>query len=268
MISLLGIPWDGGSSFLRGPAKAPDVIRDAIGSPSSNLSTESGGQFVLGGNVQDLGNVGGLDEASGIQAVEIVSGAVNSALDSGRPLLCLGGDHSVSWPIMRATAPRYERLTIIQFDAHPDLYPDFEGDHLSHACPFARIMERFDHVSLVQIGIRTLNEVGRRQAERFDVRMHPCSRLPLPAELHFDHPVYISLDMDVLDPAFAPGVSHHEPGGLSTRELIQLLHTIDAPVIGADLVELNPDRDPTGISAMVAAKLSKEIGGQLLSSAH
>lgn len=251
-----------------GPAKAPDQIRRAIASPSSNLAMEDGNDFLMGSNVIDLGDVPGLSDATGPEAVEWVSSSVDSALDEGRPLLCLGGDHSVAWPILKATAPRHDQLTIIQFDAHPDLYPDFEGDPFSHACPFARVMEAFDHINLVQIGIRTLNAVGRAQAERFQVRIHPASSLPATAELCFDHPVYISLDLDVLDPAFAPGVSHHEPGGLSTREVIGLLQAIDAPVVGADLVELNPDRDPTGVTAMVAAKLTKELGRLLLHSAH
>lgn len=268
MISLLGIPWDGGSSFMRGPAQAPDRIREAIASPSSNLAMERGDDFAIGTNIADLGNVKGLTDADGPAAVRKISSSVAEALALNRPLLCLGGDHSVSWPILKATAPRFERLTIIQFDAHPDLYPDFEGDPLSHACPFARIVEAFDHVDLVQVGIRTLNATGRQQAERFDVRIHSASSLPSAEELRFDHPVYISLDLDVLDPAFAPGVSHHEPGGLSTRELIGLLHTIDAPIMGADLVELNPDRDPTGVTAMVAAKLTKELGSLLLHSAN
>ena len=253
---------------MRGPAKAPNEIRRAIASPSSNLAMENGVDFLVGSNVTDLGNVSGLSAAAGPDAVDVVASAVDSALDAGRPLLCLGGDHSVAWPILKATAPRYDQLTIIQFDAHPDLYPDFEGDPFSHACPFARVMEAFDHVNLVQIGIRTQNTVGAQQAERFKVRIHPASYLPEKAELCFDHPVYISLDLDVLDPAFAPGVSHHEPGGLTTRELIGLLQAIDAPVVGADRVELNPDRDPTGVTAMVAAKLTKELGRILLQSAH
>lgn len=251
---------------MRGPANAPNRIREAIASPSSNLSIEGGGEFAIGHNVEDLGDVQGLDDAAAHDAVDVVAASVERAWKAKRPLLSLGGDHSVAWPILKAIAPQYERLTILQFDAHPDLYPDFEGDPLSHACPFARIMETFDHVDLVQVGIRTLNRIGQQQADRFEVRIHPASSLPAAQELHFDHPVYISLDLDVLDPAFAPGVSHHEPGGLSTRELIGLLHAIDTPVIGADLVELNPDRDPTGITAMVAAKLVKELGGLLLRS--
>jgi len=129
-------------------------------------------------------------------------------------------------------------------------------------------MENFEHVDLFQIGIRTMNEVCRSQVDRFGVRVRSASELVSPEELHFDHPVYISLDLDVLDPAFAPGVSHHEPGGLSTRELLRMLHAIEAPVIGADLVEYNPNRDVNGMTAMVAAKLTKELAGLMLHSVN
>jgi len=84
--------------------------------------------------------------------------------------------------------------------------------------------------------------------------------------LDFKGPVYLSLDMDVLDPAFAPGVSHHEPGGLSTRDVIRLIQGLHAPLVGADIVEFNPQRDPLGITAMAAAKLLKEIAARMLQS--
>ena len=265
MISLLGIPWDGSSSYMQGAADAPPIIRRAILSPSSNLSLERGGAFLFGETVQDLGDLD-LDARDGANAASIIRAGVDAVLDQSHPLLCLGGDHSITWPILKATAPRYERLTILHFDAHPDLYPDFEGDPYSHACPFARIMENFDHVDLFQIGIRTMNDVCRSQVDRFNVRVRSASEPVIPEELHFDHPVYISLDLDVLDPAFAPGVSHHEPGGLSTRELLGMLHSIKAPVVGADLVEYNPHRDLNGMTAMVAAKLTKELAGLMLHS--
>lgn len=264
MISLLGIPWDGSSSFMTGAAKAPPVIREALHSASSNLAIETGGSFETGRNIIDLGDISGLDGLSSAKAMNLIEETVHETLNEHRPLLCLGGDHSVSWPILKATAPRYERLTILHFDAHPDLYPDFEGDPFSHACPFARVMEHFDHVELIQIGIRTMNETCRQQANRFGVNVITADRDVGAEELRFDHPVYISLDLDVLDPAFAPGVSHHEPGGLSTRALLRMLHSIEAPVIGADLVELNPSRDLQGMTAMVAAKLTKELAGVLL----
>jgi len=263
MISLLGIPWDGSSSFLRGAADAPPIIRQAILSTSSNLALERGGQFLFGDTVLDLGDVE-LDANDGAEAASLIRAATEAALDVGHPLLCLGGDHSITWPILKATAPRHERLTILHFDAHPDLYPDFEGDPYSHACPFARIMENFEHVDLFQIGIRTMNDVCRSQVDRFNVRVRNASETVSPEELRFDHPVYISLDLDVLDPAFAPGVSHHEPGGLSTREVLNMLHAIEAPVVGADLVEYNPHRDVNSMTAMVAAKLTKELTSLML----
>ncbi len=266
MISLLGIPWDASSSFLRGSADAPPLIREAILSPSANLSMERGGVFQFGETVVDIGDVMGLDTEDGAEAAEIISKAAEIVLDEGRPLLSLGGDHSITWPLLKAVAPRHESLTILHFDAHPDLYPDFEGDPYSHACPFARIMEQFEHVDLVQIGIRTMNEVCRGQVDRFGVKVFSASDSVSAQELHFDHPVYISVDLDVLDPAFAPGVSHHEPGGLSTRELLSMLQAVDAPVIGADLVEYNPHRDLNGVTAMVAAKCAKELTSLLLTS--
>jgi len=85
--------------------------------------------------------------------------------------------------------------------------------------------------------------------------------------LDFDGPVYLSLDLDVLDPAFAPGISHHEPSGFSTREVLKIIQNLNAPLVGADLVEFNPRRDPVGITAMLAAKLLKEIAAKMLESA-
>lgn len=113
---------------------------------------------------------------------------------------------------------------------------------------------------LVQVGIRTLNPYQRQQADKFGVEQiemrHFKDKI---GQLRFHRPLYISLDMDGIDPAFAPGVSHHEPGGLNVREVLDLLHAIDVPIIGADIVEYNPHRDPVGITAALAAKLTKEI---------
>jgi len=113
--------------------------------------------------------------------------------------------------------------------------------------------------SLTQIGIRALNKHQKLQAEKFNVKIHEMKD-KLPKDLsHLKAPVYLSFDLDVLDPAFAPGVSHQEPGGLSTREAIRLIQSLSTPIIGADIVELNPTRDNSGITAAAAAKLLKEI---------
>jgi len=165
---------------------------------------------------------------------------------------------------MKAFARRYRELRIFHFDAHPDLYEEFEGNRLSHACPFARIMESGLAKRLVQIGIRTLNRHQREQAEKFGVEVVEMRALPAYEKLKAAGPVYITFDMDVLDPAFAPGLSHREPGGMSVREAIAHLHAIQGDIVGADLVEYNPVRDVAGMTATVAAKILKEILGKMI----
>jgi agmatinase len=176
----------------------------------------------------------------------------------------LGGDHAITYPIMRAYATKYGDLAVLHLDAHPDLYDEFEGNRSSHACPFARIMEEGLVKRLVQVGVRTMNPHQRAQARRFGVEVVEMRQYQPGLALELDGPLYVSIDLDVLDPAFAPGVSHHEPGGLSVREVLQLIQELRVPVVGADIVELNPHRDPVGCTAMVAAKLLKEITAVML----
>jgi agmatinase len=260
-VTLLGVPWDEHSSHVRGPALAPPAIRAGLRAPSSNPSTESGLDL---GDEPRLADAGDLEIPSGPPAVEAIEEGVTRLLDEGQRVLVLGGDHAVAWPSVRAHARRHEGLTVVQLDAHPDLYDDFEGDRLSNACPFARIMEEGQVARLVQVGIRTLNGPQRAQAERFGVEMVEMKAWSPDLVVKSDGPIYVSLDLDVLDPAYAPGVSHPEPGGLSTREVVGFLQRLDGPLVGADLVELNPTRDPTGLTALVAAKLAKELLARLL----
>jgi agmatinase len=264
-VTLLGVPWDEHSSHLRGAALAPPALRAALRSPSSNLSTESGLDL---GDEPRLADAGDLEVPPGVAAVETIEESVARLLDRERRVLVLGGDHAVAWPSVRAHARRYEDLTVLHLDAHPDLYDEFEGNRLSHACPFARIMEEGQVARLVQVGIRTMNPPQRAQAERFGVEVIDMTLWRPDLTVNAAGPVYVSLDLDVLDPAFAPGVSHPEPGGLSTREVIGLLQRVKGPVVGADLVELNPTRDPTGLTARVAAKLAKELLARLLTTAE
>jgi len=150
-------------------------------------------------------------------------------------------------------------LDILQIGAHPDLYDNYEGDKYSNACPFARILENGYAASLVQVGIRTLNTHQVEQANKFQVEIHDIKNLDLAKTPEFKNPLYISLDMDALDPALAPGVSHHEPGGLSSRQVIELIQGLEAEIIGADIVEYNPERDFQNMTAFLAAKMMKEI---------
>ncbi|MBY0422446.1 MAG: arginase family protein, partial [Parvularculaceae bacterium] len=171
----------------------------------------------------------------------------------------LGGDHAITHAVLRAIAGRFGPVDILHFDAHPDIYEDYEGNKRSHASPFARIMEAGLARRLVQVGIRTLSARCRPQIEKYRVEIVPMRGFRAEAAPALEGPVYISFDLDGLDPAFAPGVSHHEPGGLSVREALDVLHAVRAPIVGADVVEHNPDRDVNGVTAVVAAKLVKEI---------
>jgi agmatinase len=188
--------------------------------------------------------------------------------------LAVGGDHSISYPLVAAHAQVHEPPSILHLDAHGDLYDSLDGNRYSHACPFARIMEGGHARFLFQAGVRALTDHQREQAGRFGVRVlemrdtSPESVLKGLAESlppqSLSGGLYLSLDLDVLDPAFAPGVSHHEPGGLSTRDLITIIQDLPVPLLGADIVELNPLRDPSGITSMAAAKLLKEILAKML----
>jgi agmatinase len=262
---LLGICSDANSSFLRGAAEAPPLIRAALHNGSSNLTSETGVCLAGDPRFVDLGDTAFAGDNEAFAAIEAQVAAVAGA--GGLPLT-LGGDHAITYPIVRALARRHGPLNILHFDAHPDLYDELDGNRLSHACPFARIMEEGLAARLVQVGIRTLNAPQRAQAERFGVEVHEMRSLHGPAfEPDLAAPVYVSFDMDALDPAFAPGVSHFEPGGLSVRDVISIIHRLTARVIGADIVEYNPRHDVHGMTAMVGAKLVKEIGGVMLRNA-
>jgi arginase len=263
--ALLGVPWDASSSFVRGAALAPARIRDALWSPSTNSATELG-IAIEPETIDDRGDLtlpdDGHDARRGIEA------AVRAVIGGGAVPFVLGGDHSITYPVLRAFRDD-PPATILHIDAHSDLYDEFPlpgpgqprgmGDPFSHACPFARTMEAGLTGRLVQVGIRTATAHLRAQAERFGVEVYGMHQLAdVPVE-DLEGPVYVSLDLDGLDPAFAPGVAHPEPGGLSTRDVVELLHRLRAPIAGADIVEYNPPLDVRDLTARVAAKLLKEL---------
>jgi len=255
-IDIQGIQYDAKSSYQKGPKLAPPLIRKALHSGSMNLFAENGVSIAID-LVRDMGDF----EINNYFDIEKIT---KSHLESGNKIFTLGGDHSITYPIIKAHQERYPALDILHIDAHTDLYDVYEGDPYSHACPFARIMEKSLAVRLVQVGIRTLNTHQTDQAEKFGVEIHQMKNLDLSKITKFHNPIYISLDMDGFDPAFAPGVSHHEPGGLSTRQVLDLIQQIDAEVIGADIVEYNPNRDFQGMTAFLAAKMMKEIIGKMI----
>jgi arginase len=260
-ISLLGIPHDDNSSFMKGPSEAPPLIRRELRCDAYTTWSESGVDFSVAGRLEDHGDI----EFDGARDPwDVIEQNVARAMEPGHPLICLGGDHAITHPIMRAIRRRYARLTILHFDAHCDIYHDYQGNPRSHASPFARIMEERLADRLIQAGIRTNNDHHRDQIERFGIEVIEAAHWREKTPLGLTTPVYISLDIDGLDPAYAPGVSHREPGGLSTRQVIDLIHTIDQPIVAADIVEYNPRCDISNLTALVAAKLLKEIGGMMV----
>jgi agmatinase len=260
MPTLIGIPFDANSSYMRGAAGAPAKIRESMHCDASNMWSGVGVDVGAPGAFADRGDLQLRDEI----AFAAIEQAIHGSLAEGEQPVSLGGDHSITYPILRTLGKCYPDLTIVHFDAHPDLYDEFAGNRLSHACPFARIMEEGLAKKLVQVGIRTMNGHQRAQAKTFGVEVVEMESLPAYDRLELQGPVYISFDVDVLDPAFAPGVSHREPGGMSVREAIAHLHAIQGRIVGADLVEYNPVQDVSGATATVAGKILKEILGKMI----
>ncbi len=261
-VHVIGIPWDEKSSFMRGCGDAPGKIWDAFNCDSANRYAENGHDLGADENFTFTGTV---ELSPGDRVIDELSDCASEQVAGGISPLFLGGDHAITYPLVKGVTSRYRNLNILHFDAHPDLYDQLDGDKYSHACPFARIMENGLAKRLVSVGIRTMNQHQKDQAERFGVEIIDMKCFDPAMILEFDGPVYLSLDLDVLDPAYAPGISHHEPGGLTTRELIRVIQNVRGELVAADIVEYNPQRDIQNVTAMVAAKLMKEIAARFFS---
>ena len=261
-LALIGFRYDENSSFMKGAADAPPQIRAAFRSDASNLFSESGVDLGTEGLFFDAGDI---EPVSGSDTMTLIQDSISTLLSDGLAPIALGGDHSITYPIVKAFARKFPDLSILHFDAHPDIYDEFQGNRYSHACPFARIMEEKLVKRLVQVGIRTATTHQREQIKRFGLEVVEMRDWKHGLAFEFDTPVYISFDVDALDPAFAPGVSHREPGGLSTRQAIDLIQRIRGQVVGADIVEFNPRMDPLHVTGTVCAKLLKEIAARMVS---
>ncbi|KAJ6338033.1 hypothetical protein OIU76_007665 [Salix suchowensis] len=274
-----------------GPAFAPPRIREAIWCGSTNSSTEEGKELNDPRVLTDVGDVPvqeirdcGVDDD---RLMNVISESVKLVMEEDplRPLV-LGGDHSISFPVVRAVSEKLGGpVDILHLDAHPDIYHCFEGNKYSHASSFARIMEggyarrlfaiRTDYDKyknpIQKVGIRSITKEGREQGKRFGVEQYEMRTFSRDRQLLENlklgegvKGVYISVDVDCLDPAFAPGVSHIEPGGLSFRNVLDILQNLQADVVAADVVEFNPQRDTVdGMTAMVAAKLVRELTAKI-----
>ncbi len=264
-LAFAGLPCDMQSTFRRGSAEGPSRIRLAYDGRCYNATTELGAD--LAGRVSDVGDwlPGGSWEETRedycLRAEEILVG-------EAVPFFA-GGDHAVTMPLVEALAVLEEPVHVVQLDAHPDLYPEFEGDRWSHACVGARILEMEHVASLTQIGVRTLNQaqlaVARRHAGRLtilearDVPFRPSDLSHIPDGAA----VYLTVDIDAFDPAYAPGVSHPVPGGISPRQALALIQEAPWRLVGMDVVEVNPSADQGDRTAVLAARLLHEAMGRV-----
>lgn len=256
---ILGFEWDGSSSHARGAALAPTVVKRL-------LSSEASSSFSI-----DLVDMRDAIEGylipqlppDAAEARAVIEKTVADCIVSGHAPLSIGGDHSVTYPILKAVAAKHGPFNILHIDAHPDLHDEFEGDKFSHASPFARALEAGLVKSLVQIGIRCFDPEQLATAKKYGVKMLRADQADETPPDIFAGPLYMSIDLDGLDPAFAPGVSHPEPGGLSTLDVLKLIRRIRGPLIGADIVELNPERDFQMMTARVVVRLIKELAGKI-----
>lgn len=247
---LLGCPLDITSSFRTGSRFGPESLRRASWtletySPYLDMDLEdvdfsdSGDLELPPGNLP--GSLDMIEEASG----DIVG-------DSRKPLL-FGGEHLVTYPIIKGVTKVFPVLQIVHFDAHCDLRDDYEGQKLSHATVMKRVAE---------LGGITMHQVGIRSGTRQEFRELQAVTSPagLKERIRPGMPVYISFDIDVFDPSLVPGVTTPEPGGLAFKEVMDYFQVLkDAKIIGADLVELAPDYDSTFVSSVCAAKVAREI---------
>lgn len=257
-IVIVGVPFDSNSSFLRGSALAWEALLSFATAGSSNWSSESGIDLIKEKRVKIYGKIKSKDYFE-------IEKEICTLLEKKAKIISIGGDHSITFPIIKAFSRFFRNLEILHFDAHPDLYEEYKDNLYSHACTFARIMEERLARRVISIGIRASTSHQNTQAKKFGVEFVSVEDIDSLMGVKFENPLYISIDIDSLDPAFAPGVSHPEPGGLSTRELLNIIKKIKAPaLLGADIVEFNPVKDLNEITSAVVFKILKELISKLL----
>ena len=250
-IVIFGAPYDSTTCFRPGARFAPEGIRFF----SENLEEYS---LALGKSLEDVdfcdaGNIEvPADPEKMVEAVYSFTRRVEV------PVL-LGGEHSVTYPVVKALSERFKNLTVVHFDAHADLRENYSGTPYSHACVMKRVLEL--GVSIVQVGIRsaTREEAELRNRNPNITVINSLTEL-LTLLPRINTPLYFSIDIDFFDPAFAPGTGTPEPPGASPVEFFDLIYKLPAiNLVGFDVVEVSPPYDPGGITQMLAAKIVREL---------
>ena len=256
-VVILGVPFDETASYKPGTRFAPIEVRkvsDAIEtySPYMDMDIEEC-------SVADFGDVE-LPFGNRERSLALIEERLLELLGMGKRVLVIGGEHLVSYPVVKAHTKFFKNLLFVHVDAHTDARDTYLGEKLSHATVIRRIYEL--GVDICQIGVRSgLKEEFQFGREHY-LLFHPFD-LNVLDELRrvaWGRPVYLSLDVDVLDPSFCPGVGTPEPGGVSYKELLTFLTGFKGlQIVGADMVELSPLWDPTGNTAVLGAALVREL---------
>ncbi|MFC4601087.1 agmatinase [Cohnella hongkongensis] len=259
---IYGMPMDYTVSFRPGSRFGPGRIREAsVGleeySPYLDRSLYDLAYFDAGDLLLPFGNAA--------KSLDIIGDYVRGVLADGKIPVGLGGEHLVSWPVIREVYKKYPDLAILHFDAHTDLREEYEGEPLSHSTPLRKAAELMGPSNIYQFGIRSGSKDDWIYALESGIHFHPFEVAePLKKELPFlaGRPVYVTIDIDVLDPSAAPGTGTTEAGGITSKELLEAIHAIarsGVNVVGFDLVEVAPIYDPTEMTPIVASKMIREM---------
>jgi len=249
-IALLGCPLDITSSFRNGSKFGPDSLRRA----SWTLETYSP-YLDLDLDDIDFSDAGDLELPQGnlLGSLDLIEDAAASMVENGNRPFIFGGEHLVTYPVLKAVRGKFPLFQLVHFDAHCDLRDEYDGEKLSHATVMKRARD---------LGVSQMYQIGIRSGTRQEFAdLSPVDSPAMLAErLDRKTPVYVSFDIDVFDPSLVPGVTTPEPGGLMFKEIMDYLRVLKGmDIIGADLVELAPDYDTTFVSSVCAAKVAREI---------
>ncbi|HVH30752.1 MAG TPA: agmatinase [bacterium] len=254
-VVLAGVPYDATSSFRSGSRQAPAAIRWA----SQSIETYSP---ILRRDLTDVvyADVGDVDVA-GLrpdQMLNAVRAFVGQMVPASIPFL-LGGEHTVALGAVQALYGTHSDLAVVQVDAHTDLRDEYEGQRLSHATVTRRILDALSPQSLVQLGTRAGT---REEFELASQLRHSAARIDIPGPIWAwleQRPTYVSIDIDAIDPADAPGTGNQEPEGIPARDLLAFVRRLGSlQVVGLDVVEVSPPYDPSGRTAVLAATIVRE----------
>ncbi len=259
-VIIFGAPFDGTCSYRPGSRFAPNKIRiDSYGletySPYLDRDLEER-------KIHDAGDID-LIFGNKYAAMDTIKAYAQYVIDHQKKPIMIGGEHLVSLPVVSALFEKHPELVLLHFDAHADLRGDYMGEELSHATVIKQIWDFLGDGRIYQFGIRSgLKEEfywSEKEGHTF-MNKYGYDRLDEVVQRIKDKPVYVTIDLDILDPSIFPGTGTPEPGGITFKDMLNILQKLDGlNIVGADVVELAPDYDPTGVSTAVASKILREL---------